>query len=361
MKITFILPSYPRRPVGGYRVVYEYANHLTERGYEVSVVHPRMVKNIAPLPGLYGHLIKYPLYFYRIFIKSKPEWQFIDPRVQMLYVSEPVAKYLPDADVVFTTSWASAEYMYEYPKSKGEKCYLFQHYEIWSGPKEKVDATWRSSFHKIVISKWLYDIGCSLGAKDMVYIPDGINHNFFKVLNPIEGRAPCVSMMYSKLSWKGSKEGIEALNLTKKKFPNLRAILFGVSRRSRDIPSWIEYRRDPPQNALVRDIYNQSSIYLCPSHIEGFALPPAEAMACGCAVVTTDCGGVRDFAENEVTALISPAKEPKTLAKNLLRLLEDNNLRIKIAKAGQKHIQQFTWERSTDLLEKFLKKICQKN
>ena len=35
MKICFVLPRYSRRPIGGHKIVYEYANRLAERGYEV--------------------------------------------------------------------------------------------------------------------------------------------------------------------------------------------------------------------------------------------------------------------------------------------------------------------------------------
>jgi glycosyltransferase involved in cell wall biosynthesis len=74
-------------------------------------------------------------------------------------------------------------------------------------------------------------------------------------------------------------------------------------------------------------------------------------------LVSTDNGGVREYAEHEVTALLSPPKNPEALAQNIVRLLENDDLRIRIAKAGHERIQQFTWERSTDLLEQFLKDI----
>ena len=67
--------------------------------------------------------------------------------------------------------------------------------------------------------------------------------------------------------------------------------------------------------------------------------------------------GVRDFAENEVTALLSPPKDPEALARNIVRLLENDDLRIRLAKAGHERIKEFTWENSTDLLEQFLKGV----
>ena len=47
-------------------------------------------------------------------------------------------------------------------------------------------------------------------------------------------------------------------------------------------------------------------------------------------------------------------EDPEALAANVIRLLEDDELRIRLAKAGYERIQEFTWERSTDLLEQFL-------
>ena len=37
--VTFLLPHTGKNPVGGYKVVYEYANRLVNRGYKVNVVY----------------------------------------------------------------------------------------------------------------------------------------------------------------------------------------------------------------------------------------------------------------------------------------------------------------------------------
>lgn len=75
-------------------------------------------------------------------------------------------------------------------------------------------------------------------------------------------------------------------------------------------------------------------------------------MACGCSVVSTDNGGVNDYAVHGKTALISPPKDPESLAENLLRVLSDDKLRIKLAQAGHQKIQEFTWKKATDELER---------
>jgi glycosyltransferase involved in cell wall biosynthesis len=110
----------------------------------------------------------------------------------------------------------------------------------------------------------------------------------------------------------------------------------------------------------VNEYYNNSSIILSSSLHEGFALPPAEGAACGCAIVATDSGGIRDYAVNGVNALLSSPGDVQALAKNLCQLLADDDLRIRLAEAANERIREFTWERSSDLLEEFITDTVQR-
>ena len=353
MRISFVLPSFPEVPVGGYRVVYEYANRLASRGHKVSVVHPRRLA-LSPPKSLYRWVRRRARRILDRLFVPQVDWQPIDRRVSMLYVPDLRPGHVPDGDAIFATAWQTADHVLGFPQSKGVKFYLIQHYETWAGPKEEVDATWRAPLHKVVIAKWLLELGRELNCDDMEYIQNGIDHARYRLVSPIASRPKQVAMMYSVQDWKGSRDGLRALAIIKEGRPDLRAVLFGTPRRCVSIAEWIEYRQNPPQAELVNEIYNGSSIYLCASWSEGFSLPPAEAMACGCAVATTDCGGIREFAEHEVTALISAPRDPESLARNIARLLRDDGLRQRLAKAGHERIQNFTWERSTDQLEQFI-------
>ena len=357
MRITFVLPGYPWKPVGGFRVVYEYANRLVARGHEVIIVHSRRLPNWnPPPPNFYYWLRRKAGYLRNLIFKPTVRWQPIDPRVRMLYVPEPTEKYVPDGDVIFATAWQTAEYVAEYPLTKGKKFYLVQDFGAYFGPKTRLEDTWRKPFKKVVISSWLYKQLLEIGVpqEDVALIPNGIDLQRFRLIEDIERRPKRVAMMYSNASYKAPEDGVKALEICKAKHKDLAAVCFGPGRRPRSLPSWIEYNSNIPEDELIKKIYNGSRIFLSSSIAEGFAMPPAEAMACGCAVVATDSGGIREYAEHEKTALLSPPRDPEALTKNLLRLLEDDDLRIQLAKAGHKRIQEFTWDRSTDLLEQFL-------
>ena len=355
MRITFLMPGYMWGPSGGYRVVYEYANRLVARGHHVNVVHPRRLKFLpAPNLPLRERLRRAKFEVISLFSTPVIDWQPIDKRVELGFVSNSGQRHLPDSDILFATAWQTVPSVLRASQTKGEKFYLIQGYETWMGPKDLVDQTWLAPINKVVIARWLLDLGNSMGAGNLTHIPIAINHDLYRVLFPIEERHRQVVMALSWVGIKGSRDGIVALEIAKRKFPDLSVVLFGNSRRPPWVPQWMSYSQNPEQDRIISDFYNRSSIILSPSWTEGFPLPPAEGAACGCAVVATDIGGHREYLENGVTGLLSPAKDPEALARNLCLLLGNDELRMRLARSVNEFIKQFTWDRSADLMEEFL-------
>ncbi len=356
MRISFLLPTYPMKPSGGPRVVYEYANHLVARGHTVYVIHPfRLALHQSGNP-----VIRWAKYLYRHIMslhKPRISWQIIDPRVKIVYIPDPKPCYIPNADIIVATWWETAEIVAKYPLEKGRKYYLIQHYETWAGPKNHVDATWHLPLKKIVIAKWLYEQGLKLSVpkSEMCHIPNAINHNVFRLINPIASRQHRIAMLYSRLDWKGGKDGVTTLKKVKERFSQIEAILFGVESRPKELPEWITYIQNPSQSILVKDIYNRCCIYLGSSWTEGWYLPGAEAMACGCAVVSTDNGGIRDYLKDGKTGILVPPKDVSSLVQAVCDLLENDKKRLQLAKTGYEQIQNFQWSKSTEKLESFFK------
>lgn len=352
MKIIFVLPCSGKNPVGGIKVVYEYANHLSKRGHNVTVVHTAFQRIDTPPT----EIPRRTLFYLKLWASGKytpDSWFKIDPSVQMLWVPTLDSQNIPDADVVIATSWDTAEWVNQYPASKGRRFYLIQGLETWSGTEKRVFATWKARLNKIVIAQWLERTANSMNEK-CAYIPNGLDFTRFGLdLSLTERIADHVLMMYHPSEWKGSDDGLNALKKVKQQVPGLRASMFGVPKPPKDLPGWIDYHRSPSQER-IRQLYNKCSIFLAPSWSEGWGLPASEAMMCGAAVAATDIGGHREFAFHEQTALLSPPKDSGALAANVVRLINDRELRIKIATQGNEYIQRFTWDRATDAFEKLL-------
>jgi glycosyltransferase involved in cell wall biosynthesis len=162
-------------------------------------------------------------------------------------------------------------------------------------------------------------------------------------------------MLYHGAAWKGAADGIEALRQARNELPDLDAVLFGTDRRP-SVPEWMTYVHNPTGDALV-DLYNSLSIFLHPSWAEGWPLPPAESMACGCALVATANAGVSDYAHDGETAVMSPVRSPDALAGALIRVLRDQDLRLQLARAGNRAIQKMTWQRATDTFERVIQAV----
>jgi glycosyltransferase involved in cell wall biosynthesis len=349
LRITFVMPRTGEWPSGGFRIIYEHANYLSRRGHKVTVVHPgRYVINPTPVDHL-KNTVRYLLR--KVDGRYTPDpWLATDPNVRLTCVPSLSERFLPDGDVVIATAWQTAEWVGQYSQSKGRGFYFIQHLETWNGPEDRVYATWRAPLQKIVISTWLSEIARGLG-ETAILIPYGLDSDAFRIVTPSRERpSNQLMMLYHNAKWKGCDEGLEALSLVREQEPGLRVIFFGVPARPETLPDWIEYHQSPSPE-LLRELYNRAAIFVAPSRTEGWGLTGCEALLCGAALAATDIDGHREFAFHERTALTSPARAPGALAENILRLIHDPELRIRLARNGFDFVRQLTWERASASFE----------
>lgn len=97
-----------------------------------------------------------------------------------------------------------------------------------------------------------------------------------------------------------------------------------------------------PDKRLVR-MYQASDIYAFPSLLETFGIVQLEAMAAGCAVVSTDAPGCRDVVVHEHNGLQAPAGDAAAFAEQLARLLANQELRARLAARGRQSAQSYSW------------------
>ena len=65
---------------------------------------------------------------------------------------------------------------------------------------------------------------------------------------------------------------------------------------------------------------------------------PLEALACGTPVVATDVGGMCEIISNGEDGMIVPPENSDELAKAILKLIDDEGLRNKIAERGYQKV-----------------------
>lgn len=97
------------------------------------------------------------------------------------------------------------------------------------------------------------------------------------------------------------------------------------------------------QEADLPVVYSLADVFVFPSLVEGFGLPPLEAMACGTPVLASTTQAVAEAVGD--AALTFDARDPEQLATVLSRALTDTALRITLSHRGTERVQAFTWER----------------
>jgi glycosyltransferase involved in cell wall biosynthesis len=98
------------------------------------------------------------------------------------------------------------------------------------------------------------------------------------------------------------------------------------------------------QQADLPALY-RSAIALCyPSLYEGFGLPVVEAFHCGCPVITSNSSSLVEIVPEEAALLIDP-QDRQMLADKMLQLATQPELAQKIAAAGKKYAEQYSWEK----------------
>ena len=341
LKISFIFPHPVDGPTGGYKVAYEYANRLVADGHKVNIVYSGSL--FWRKKSLFHKLTNCVRYVQRLWKGySCRSWFPLDERVKERFTLSINYRHVPKSDIYICTSPLTAMYVKDYPTDR--KFYLIQDYENWGGLSDKdLRATYHYPLKKIVISDWLANVMQEEGC-DCTVVKNGFDFEYFKLYNNVESRNKYnIGMMYRPAAVKGFKYGFEALNIVKKEYPQIRVNLFGIEERPGILPDWCIYHRSPNKETHNR-IYNEASIYIGCSNVEGWGLPIGEAMICGAAVVCTNNHGYLEMAKDGETALVSPIEDAAALAQNIIRLIEDDALRCRIAKNGNEFIKQFNWD-----------------
>jgi len=356
MKINFLIPT--TGLTGGVKVIIEYANRLSARGHEVALVYPYILP-LRPTGRtvIFGYL-KIARRFILRLLNRGPETAWpLDARVKILRLKDLATRRVPDADVCVATANRTADWLNTYPPEKGRKFYFIQDYEVWDREPAAVDATWRMPFKKIVISESLAALAGEKFQAEVAVVPDGVDRTMFNNPQPkIYGDRINVLLMYHPLPKKGIADGLAAFDEAKKKFPNLELVMFGAYRPGQAIPVGVPYHYRPTP-AELRELYSTADIFLWPSRVEGFGLPPLEAMACRAAVITTDTGAARYYANDGEAGIIVPPARPDLLAAALIDLAGDSQKLAALSAAAYRRAPIFDWEKSVDRLEKlFLQK-----
>ena len=397
--INFITPPFNKNKYsGGPWCILEYVNGLMNKGYEVQITtlapsdYPEWFKKNSNLkittlkskvPSKKNKylldIFKY-LLFYKLkkinkntrnkqvaisttqIINSMP--QYFTYQVRRSASNIFVKEHLPPADVTIATAFETAIPTEIY--GTGKKFYFMQHYEpFFCNEKDDPDhATMEArisyflGLKMIANSTWLKKQVESKTNQIPFLCNNAIDHEIFKPQSTPKNNTNEIHLISyggRDASWKGFKEMAKAVKIARDscKEATIYWNVYGDALLPPDNPIASYNALGFLQPHQLADAYRDADILLSASWYESFPLFPLEAMSCGLAVITTQFG-TEDYAFHKETAYIVEPKNPENIAKGIIDLVKNQELRDRLSINGMKQSQKFTWEESVSKLEKIL-------
>jgi len=120
------------------------------------------------------------------------------------------------------------------------------------------------------------------------------------------------------------------------------------------IPSHFQYAHCFLSDAELAEIYSSAKCLIYPSLYEGFGMPVVEAMACGCPVITTQHGSLREAGGDAACYISGHSVDELVLA---IDKMDDSEYRQSCIKKGIKHASSFHWNDMANNFKKMIEDI----
>jgi glycosyltransferase involved in cell wall biosynthesis len=215
-----------------------------------------------------------------------------------------------------------------------------------------------------------------IGGERCVVIHHGVEENFFAepgddLLREHPAFRPDASILASPYNLeprKNLRALVEALSTLKRDLPRLKLVLFGRALlnpdREKDFETLLEdlglrdsvVRLGIVSDAMLKQIYRRTDIFVFPSLYEGFGLPVLEALACGACVLGGTTSATAEVAGN--AAELVDTSDAVKLAAAIAALLCNSQRQLELRRAGPARAREFpvetmvrrTWETYLDVL-----------
>ncbi|HVJ98135.1 MAG TPA: glycosyltransferase family 4 protein [Acidimicrobiia bacterium] len=190
-------------------------------------------------------------------------------------------------------------------------------------------------------------------------VPVGVDQRQFRPMphvKKVKGRL--MTTASADVPLKGLTYLIEALAKIRTEREDAHLVVIGQPRHKSAVPAQIE--RLGLQGAIefvsgvsderIVELYAEAEIAVVPSLYEGFSLPAIEAMACAVPLVTTTGGALPEVVgPSGGAAMTVPTADPGALAQQIIDVLNDDELRLKLGQNGLARVSdRFTWRKTAE-------------
>ena len=179
----------------------------------------------------------------------------------------------------------------------------------------------------------------------VIVTPNGVDERF-RVSGP--NAAPASYFLYvgNDKPHKNVDRLVAAYAVVRERRPDLSLVLAGAPFERHQQQPGVVTTGFVPEPELV-SLYRSAIAVLQPSLEEGFGLPAAEAMASGVAVITSAAPALVEITSD--AALHVDALSVQSIADAMLRIANDDALRLQLARRGIARAAGFTWSKCAEI------------
>lgn len=350
MEISLVMHFYPMIAGGGPKVIHEYANELVEDGHKITFYYcyyENKKLTRIPMPSTIRFLIQK----FRV-EHEKLKWIDLDKRIEKRLIKKINDESIKNSDIIIATTIETSKPIGLLDTSKGRKFYFIQDFENWNCSDEEVYASYNLRMTNIVVAKWLKEIVDKHSSTPSYLVSNCIDTNIFHDKGD-KRRRHSIVFHYRSADYKGPWYAIETVRKLKEKYCDLMVDVISTEDKPEELPNFCTFHHalSPLE---ISEINNKTEVFMCASVEEGFGLPGLEAMACGCAVISSSYKGVLEYAVDGENALLSPVRDVDAMVANIVKLFEDDELRERIAENGIKTGKERSLEKSAKEFERIL-------
>jgi glycosyltransferase involved in cell wall biosynthesis len=341
-------------PSGGLRVQYENAGGLAALGHTITVLHPMSEFRMIGVRGT--------IRFIKLLLEHRRlghgiiRWFPLDPRVRLRLTPFFAGWLLPRADVTVLTAWQTAQGTRNPRPAAGRMVQIVYDYEFWMAGNTEFRARMSKALSRTDVALFSPSAAVTnmlrvLGREPVAATPPGIDHTLFGCDVDPATRGPVVGFALRSDPLKAMAVMAGACDIIHRSRPDITITCYGAG--NGPLAEYVR-RAGFLSDAGLREFYNRCQVFVVPSDYEGWGLPSIEAMACGAALVTTANGGSEEFAADGENCLVVPRQDPRAIAEAVLRLTDDDDLRVLIAHAGIRTAADVSIPNAVAMLEQAL-------
>ena len=240
----------------------------------------------------------------------------------------------------------------------GEEVYLSKRYHTSFVLKWLIN----NSVKSVTISSATMNscLGLGLNEDKFEVTPFGVDTNFFKpIYTPKNEDVFQILSVGYLIERKGFEYLIKSVKEVLKEYSNVKLKIIGSGPLESKLKYLITELKMVDRVELIENVsdnellnlYNSSDLFILPSitdtqgNTEGLGVVLLEAMACGLPVIGSKVGGIPDIIKDCETGLLVDEKNILDLSMKIKNLINDNDLRKKIAAAGFNMVKErFSWD-----------------